>query len=149
MLAALVAQTATLLFHQVTTNLDLYPFNNIRGYTRRERALEAAVNGVIMLLPIGLLLIDVPATAIASAVVLTLLFALELAMWWLPYATGQTISTLTQGDEPWSVVHGRLFSQTVTVLPQVRDHPTPNLEHTLLHALTGVAAALTWVYALT
>ena len=148
MLPALVAQTATLLFHQTTTNVDLYPFNNIRDYSRRERLLESAVNGVIMLLPIALLLIDVRATVIASAVVLTLLFGLELAMWWLPYVTGRAVPALTQGDEPWSVVHRRLFSETVTVLPQVRDHPTPNLEHTVLHALTGLAAALTWVHTL-
>lgn len=145
--AALVAQIATLLFHQTTTNLDLYPFNNIRGYSRRERAVEAAVNGVVMLLPVGLLLVDRPATVVASAVLLTLLFCMELAMWWLPYATGRAIPALTQGEEPWSVVHRRLFAETVTVLPQVRDHPTPNLEHTLLHALTGLAAVLTWIHA--
>lgn len=107
--AALVAQIATLLFHQTTTNLDLYPFNNIRGYSRRERAVEAAVNGVVMLLPVGLLLVDRPASVVASAVLLTLLFCMELAMWWLPYATGRAIPALTQGEEPWSVVHRRLF----------------------------------------
>lgn len=146
--AALVAQIATLVFHQTTTNADLYPFNNIRRYTRRERAVEAAVNGVVMLVPIALLLVDRPATVVASAVLLTLLFCMELAMWWLPYATGRAIPALTHGEEPWSVVHRRLFAETVTVLPQVRDHPTPNLEHTLLHALTGLAAVLTWVHVL-
>jgi uncharacterized membrane protein len=147
MLPALLAQIATLLFHQTTTNLDLYPFNNVRGYSRRERLLESAVNGVVMLLPIGLLLVDRTATVVASAVVLTVLFCLELAMWWLPYATGRAVPALTQGDEPWSVVHERLFAETVTVLPQVRDHPTPNLEHTVLHAMTAVAALLTWMHA--
>jgi len=142
---ALTLQLLTLAFHQLTTHLDLYPFNNVRHYTRRERVTEAAVNGAVMLLPPLLLLIGHPVTATIAAALLSLLFVMELLMWWLPYATGASVPALTQGDEPWPVLHERIFGPTVTVLPRIGDHPTPNLEHTLLHGLTLAAAVATWL----
>jgi len=141
---ALGLGVTTLAFHQVTTNVDLHPFNNIRHYTRRERLTESAVNGVVMLLPIGLLLTGNHAATVVAAVLLSLLFVMELLMWWLPYATGRAVPALTQGDEPWAVVHDRIFASTVTVVPPIGDNPRPNLEHTLLHGFTLCAAAAAW-----
>ena len=143
---ALSLQLLTLAFHQVTTHLDLYPFNNIRSYGRRERLTEGAVNGVVMLVPLALLMVDNQVTVAISATLLSLLFVMELLMWWLPYVTGRSLRALTQGDEPWPVMHERIFAATVTVAPRIGDNPRPNLEHTLLHALTAAAAASTWCY---
>ena len=142
---ALTLQLLTLAFHQVTTHLDLFPFNNVRHYTRRERVTEATVNGVVMLLPPVLLVIGTPVTVAVSAALLSLLFVMELLMWWLPYVAGTSVPALTQGDEPWPVLHERIFAPTVTVLPRIGDHPRPNLEHTLLHGLTLAAATATWL----
>jgi hypothetical protein len=145
---ALGLQVLTLVFHQVTTHLDLHPFNNIRLYGRKERLTEASVNGAVMALPILLLVVDRPVTVLVSAVLFTLLFAMEVLMWWLPYVSGRSLPALTQGDETWEQMHARVFASTVTVLPQIRSHPTPNLEHTLLHTCTLLAALATWGYAL-
>ena len=144
---ALGLQLTTLAFHQVTTNVDLYPFNNIRHYTRRERLTESAVNGAVMLLPVVLLLTGNLAATVVAAVLLSLLFLMELLMWWLPYATGRSVPALTQGDEPWPALHQRIFAPTVTVVPPIGSNPRPNLEHTLLHALTLCSAVATWLLA--
>jgi hypothetical protein len=145
---ALGLQVLTLVFHQLTTHLDLHPFNNVRHYSRKERLTEGSVNGAVMLLPVVLLLVDRPVTVTISAVLFSMLFVMELLMWWLPYVSGASLPVLTQGDETWDQMHARVFASTVTVLPRIRSHPTPNLEHTLLHACTLAAAVATWAYAL-
>ena len=78
---------------------------------------------------------------------LSLLFVMELLMWWLPYTTGRSVPALTQGDEPWPALHARLFAPTVTVVPRIGSNPRPNLEHTLLHGLTFCSAVAAWLVA--
>jgi hypothetical protein len=145
---ALALQLATLAFHQLTTHVDLFPFNNVRHYSRRERLVEAGVNGLVMAVPVALLLVDGAGTVLVSASLFSLLFAMELLMWWPPYVTGVSVPALVQGDEPWPALHARVFGPTVTVVPRISDHPRPNLEHTLLHSLTLAAAISTWAYLL-
>lgn len=46
-----LCQLALLVYHQLTTLVDFYPFNGARNYARREKLAECGVNGVLMLLP--------------------------------------------------------------------------------------------------
>ena len=45
---ALIVNVLHLSYHQITTNFDFYPFNNIRTYTTKLRVPEASVNFVTM-----------------------------------------------------------------------------------------------------
>jgi hypothetical protein len=54
MKAALVCQLILLLYHQITTWIDLFPFNGARNYSRQERLAEAGANALLMgLAPLG------------------------------------------------------------------------------------------------
>jgi hypothetical protein len=64
-----------------------------------------------------------------------LLFGEELRVWWVPY-----LFRPTQG---WQETYDRLHSQTIKVLPARGSNPVPNLEHTILHALTLITALTT------
>ncbi len=85
----------------VTTLIDVYPLNNVRGAVRAEQRTEVAVNAPIMALPAILLGLaaacGVPALGYVAGG-LELLIALGgLLLWWLPYLVGVTVPWATAG----------------------------------------------------
>jgi hypothetical protein len=132
---ALLFQLLLLAYHQATTWCDFFPFNGVRFYSRRERALEASSNLVLMALPpIGFFL-HVPALMKFGVIYYFVLFAIECATWWGPYFFG--------ASPKWAEMHVRLHGQTITPLPRREGHPPPNLEHLILMVLTVTAAIAT------
>jgi hypothetical protein len=45
-------QLSLLAYHQLTTLVDLYPFNGASNYTWKEKLAECSVNGLLLLPPI-------------------------------------------------------------------------------------------------
>lgn len=135
MTAALTLQLALLVYHQITTLFDLYPFNGARFSPLRERGLEAAVNFALMGLgPIGFGF-GIPFLIRAATAYYPILFACELATWFFPYFFGASAK--------WEEIYGRVQGQTIMVLPRRGANPTPNLEHLILMALTVATAIVT------
>jgi hypothetical protein len=132
------SQLFLLLFHQCTTLVDLYPFNNVRSYSLKERAIECLVNGSIMLLPALGFIFHIQWLMITSLLVYPVLLAGEFMSWWRHYFFGAT--------ECWQKMYDRLFKETIIVLPPIKNHPVPNLEHTILHGLTLITTILTYIY---
>lgn len=64
-----------------------------------------------------------------------ILIAEEFRVWWLPYFFG--------ANERWRSVYDRLHARTIKMLPVRGNNPVPNLEHTILHALTLLTALIT------
>lgn len=150
--AAMLLVISTVLYHQLTTLVDLYPLNNIREATRRERLTESLVNGPLMLMPAVLLgvaaLLHRPPFAFAAAGLEWVTVAGGLALWWLPYLTGWRVPFSTVGTrESWKNLHARTYAQTIIIVPALHGRPRPNLEHMLLHALMLVAAVICLLYA--
>jgi hypothetical protein len=131
-------QLLVLLFHQITTLFDLYPFNNVREYTIKERIAEGLINGSIMVVPVIGFWWHVQWMMTASLVIYPVLLLGEYLNCWRPYFFGAT--------EAWQKTYDRLFRKTIIVLPPIKHHPIPNLEHTLLYALTVMAAIVTYIY---
>lgn len=51
---AILCQVLLLVYHQVTTHIDFYPFNGARYYSQTERLAEGGINLVLMsLAPVG------------------------------------------------------------------------------------------------
>jgi hypothetical protein len=65
------------------------------------------------------------------------LFAVEIATWWLPYLFGPS--------PKWLEIYSRIHSQTLTLLPRRGTNPVPNLEHLILQLLTALTASVTLV----
>ena len=135
MAVALTLQLLLLAYHQITTLFDLYPFNGARFSPLRERGLEAAVNFALMGVgPIGFGF-GIPFLIRAATAYYPILFACELATWFVPYFFG--------ASPKWQEIYNRVQGQTIMVLPRRDPNPTPNLEHLILMALTVATAIVT------
>lgn len=142
----LILQVATLLYHQVTTRCDFYPFNGVRYYTAQERRNEALINGIIMIIPILLTFTHSTVWIGIGALLWSLVVVGAVFSWWLPYTTGIEVFKYPN-QETWPQVYERIFSTTITILPHIRSNPRPNLEHMILHVLIIGSAVWSWVYA--
>jgi hypothetical protein len=161
--AALFFQIVLLVYHQLTTHLDFFPFNGARNYSFKEKFAEGGSNFVLMILaPIGFAF-HIRGLMIYGVIYYFFLFAAELIIWWVPYFTVPSgrwrgiynflLSCVTSNFEKgdtlthWTAIHKRLHADTITFLPPRADRPVPNLEHTILHAwtlLTAIVTATAW-----
>jgi hypothetical protein len=157
--AAIFCQITLLLYHQVTTRFDLYPFNGARNFEPKQRLIEAGINGLLMSLgPIGFGF-RIRGLMLFGLVYYFLLFAIELIIWWVPYlmtpkGRGRSIynwllacatSNFEKGDTltHWRTIHARLYRGTLSVLPDRGTGIVPNLEHLILHCWTLITALVT------
>src|SRR5437868_2274894 len=85
---ALVLNVVHLAYHQVTTNFDFFPFNNIRNYKTGERIGEAGFNGLVMGFPIVCLCLHSHRLIGLSCWTLGFLVAGEFLSWWPAYFYG-------------------------------------------------------------
>jgi len=156
---ALTCQVMLLVYHQLTTFVDLFPFNGARFYARREKVIEMGVNLILMGLAIAGYMFGIAGLMLYGVIYYFLLFGIELVIWWIPYffqpqgaarrlynaALAIGTSDFAPGDtlRRWQAVFVRIHARTLTVLPARPGRITPNLEHTILHALTLVTALAT------
>ena len=132
---AIAFQLLLLVYHQVTTGVDLSPFNGVRHTKVAERRLEQAVNGVLMGLgPIGFTFRIEPLIYYGVAYYF-ILFAVECATWWMPYLFG--------ASDKWREVYLRVHAGTIGILPRRDIRTAPNLEHLILMMLTLATAMVT------
>jgi hypothetical protein len=124
-------------YHQATTLFDLYPFNNVRDYSVKERLTECLINGITMIMPFIGFYFHVAWMMMAAIIIYPALLIAEYFNWWQPYLFG--------ASEPWQKVYDRLFRSTIIVLPAVKKNPVPNLEHLILHGLTLITCIVTYI----
>lgn len=127
-----------LAYHQITSQIDFYPFNNIRHYTRKERLLEVLVNGLFMVFPVIAMLMNNPTMIQISCWILGLIIIGEFLSWWRHYFFSPTKS--------WQETYDRIFKETIKVLPPIKNNPIPNLEHCILHTITVLSFITTLLY---
>jgi hypothetical protein len=139
--AAFILNVVHLVYHQVTTNFDFFPFNNIRNYRTSERIAEAAVNALTMGFPVLALCLRNQKMTTASCWVLGFLVVGEFFSWWPYYFRGTP-----QWMRKWQEVYDRTHKHTLKFPPPIKDHPIPNLEHCILHAMTLSTLAVMLVY---
>ncbi len=149
----LISQLVLLVYHQVTTLVDLAPFNGARHCTFKERLAEACTNAVLMsLAPIGYAF-QIRSLMIFGVVYYFALFAIEIVIWWIPYfsipsgrwrsgynrllSIGTTDFRSGDALNHWLAVHQRLHSDTLTLLPRIPQRVVPNLEHIRLLPCRG------------
>jgi len=134
---AIALQAVLLAYHQVTTLFDFYPFNGIRGSSRRERMLEAATNFVFMAFPLVAFVLRRPGLMLGGVYTYCFILLGECATWWIPYFFGPS--------PKWLEIYSRVQGTTIMVLPRRGTNPVPNLEHLILMALTLATAAVTYL----
>jgi len=132
---AITFQLVLLLYHQLTTGIDLYPFNGVRSTKLAERRTEQAVNGVLMGLPVIGFVFRIDGLIYYAVAYYFILLAVEVATWWMPYLFG--------ASDRWLEVYLRVHSSTLGILPGRDQRTAPNLEHLILMALTATTACFT------
>jgi len=125
---ALVLQVFSVVYHQITTNFDLFPLNNVRHFTPKERLKEAVSSGLVMTIPPILLIaavaLHINGLAYASACTSFFLFIGASLTWWPPYLVGKAFKWAAMGED-WNELHSRTFEQTIIILPKYKRTPAP------------------------
>jgi len=101
--------------------VPLPPFNDVTRHTFNDRIMEF-INYFIFS-SVGLYSwFELPGYVWVSLVVTTLLIGGYVFAWWIPYFKGH-YSDYTRQEYEYS------FSKTLKILPPIKDHPIPDLEH--------------------
>lgn len=117
-LIAIVTPLVLALYLIVTDFIDLYPFNDISQHTRGVRKWEL-LNYFLPLL--SAVYSWKGSGAIPSLVVSSLFLIGNIFSWWIPYFFG-----CSKKQKQLLEKH---FGRTIKILPPIKDHPIPNLEH--------------------
>jgi hypothetical protein len=127
-----------LAYHQVTSNIDFFPFNNIRNYTTKQRIAEVSVNFVTMGFPVAAILLKNHLMTGIACWFLGFLLCGEYLSWWKAYLFG--------ASDKWKNIYNKIHKDTIIILPPIKDNPVPNLEHCILHFLTLLTFIFTVIY---
>lgn len=137
LIIAIAFQIVLVLYHQVTTLVDLFPFNGVRFNSLRERFFEAGFNLVLMGVPPVGFIFRISLLMRFGVAYYFILLAAEFATWWVPYFFG--------ASPKWVEIYSRVQGRTITPIPRRGNNPAPNLEHLILMALTIVTAVVTLI----
>ncbi len=125
---ALTLQILQLIYNQVGTLCDLYPFNAVRLTPRKDRLIESAINGLVMGFPIVAFLTHRQFWMEGGLTCLVVLALGEIFTWWVPYLFG--------ASPKWAEMYARVHRHTLTPLPARGPNPVPNWEHLILMVIT-------------
>ncbi len=137
-ITALTLNIIHLVYHQLTTNFNFFPFNNVRSYTLRQRLKEASIHGGLMTFCIISLIWDNKLVVGIATLYLFILLVGEYFSWWKHYFFGST--------KKWMELYDNIFKDTIIVLPKIKNNPTPNLEHCILHLISFLTFIATCKY---
>lgn len=131
-------QAMHLVYHQITTIFDFYPFNNVRAYSGKLQYTELAINAVFMGFPLVATILGNRTMMWIGVVCLGMTLCGEYFNWWHSY--------IVKPMPWWKKVWEKKYRETIIVLPTIKDHPIPNLEHLILHTLTLMTFVVTLIY---
>lgn len=129
-----------LVYHQATTLLPLFPWNDVEKYSRKELLLEAGTNGLLM--GTGALCLIINNNGFFHyypLIYYPFLFTGECFQWWLPYFSKKFAQSKVNFD------YEALFSRTTKLIPHKPGKRTPDANHIVLHLMTVVTIVLVYV----
>lgn len=127
---AVVLQVLLLFYFEVTTLVDLFPWNDLSNYSSQEKIVEATVNGIIILIGSGLFITKIK-WLMGFSVVLWLVFLfMQLLTWWMPYVTGRHLQQFPRE------LYETHFQKTIKILPPIKNHIIPDAQHNVLQILS-------------
>jgi hypothetical protein len=129
-----------LLYHQLTTWLPLFPWNDVEKYSRKELLLEAGVNGALM--GIGFLCLYGGNSGFNHwypLIYYPFLFVGECMDWWIPYFSPSFANVRKIWD------YEAHFSRTLKILPHGPGKRTPDANHTVLHLITLITVVVVYL----
>ena len=137
---AILLTLLLLVYHQVTTLIPLFPWNDVERYSRKEMALEAGINGLLM--GMGFLCLLQANTGFAHWYPLfyyPFLLLGECVDWWIPYFS----QAFAEGRKIWD--YDSHFSRTFKLIPHRPGKRTPDANHIVLHSLTLITLLVVYL----
>jgi hypothetical protein len=135
----IAAALLLLIYHQATTVIPLFPWNDVEKYSRKELILEAGTNGLLM--GCGALCLMIGNTGFFHyypLIYYPFLLSGELFQWWLPYFSEKFSQSKVNFD------YERLFGRTTRLIRSKPGKRTPDANHIVLHLITLITAVLVY-----
>lgn len=133
---AIIFQFSLLIYFEITTLVNLYPWNDLSKYSRKDKLLESIVNGLIIILGVGLFITKVKLLMIIATVFWFFYFLMQLLTWWMPYLMGKHLKQFPKS------LYETHFKNTIKILPAKKDHIIPDAQHNVLQLLSLVTFIL-------
>lgn len=122
-----------LAYHQLTTWVPVFPWNDVEKYARKELLLETGINGFLMGTAASCLVLGNSGFFHYYPLVFyPFLFIGEWADWWIPYF----VPSFGKARNIWD--YEAHFARTVKLIPHRQGKRTPDANHTVLHFMTVV-----------
>jgi hypothetical protein len=122
---ALSLRILLFLYFEITTLVNLYPWNDLSKYSYKEKMIEATVNGAIIIFCLGLFITQIKWIMAISVVFWLVFFLMQLLNWWMPYLTGKHLKQFPK------IVYDTHFKNTIKLLPPIKDHIIPDAQHNI------------------
>ncbi|MBS4195623.1 hypothetical protein [Lederbergia citri] len=127
---AILFQIFVFLYFEITTLVNLFPWNDLAKYTKRQKWIEGISNGIILLVCIGLFATKTSWGMGISLLFWVFFFIMQLLTWWMPYLTGKHLKQFPKN------LYDSHFSRTVKLLPPIKNHIIPDAQHNVLQLLS-------------
>ncbi|HLS34706.1 MAG TPA: hypothetical protein VK061_00545 [Bacillota bacterium] len=127
---AFISQIILLVYFEVTTLINLYPWNDLSKYTRKEKITEATVNGITIIIGITLFISKKPVLMVIATIFWFLFLLVQLLNWWMPYITGKHLKQFPRE------LYDSHFQDTLKILPPIKEHIIPDAQHNVLQFLS-------------
>ncbi|MFA3782445.1 hypothetical protein ABRY23_05200 [Melioribacteraceae bacterium 4301-Me] len=134
MISVSIVQIILFIYYSLTKLVDLYPFNNIREFSWKERFIDPAYKGILLFIPPFAYTFNIKLIMLASLFIYVIILIYEIKKWWIPY--------LFKPSENWLRKYDRIYKDTVTFLPPIKDNPIPTLEKVIFHLFVIATFAL-------
>jgi hypothetical protein len=122
-----------LIYHQVTTVVPLFPWNDVQKYSWKELLAEAGTNGLLMGCGAWCLIAGNSGFYhYYPLIYYPFLMCGEIIQWWIPYFSDNFSKSKVNFD------YDRLFGRTMKLIPHKPGKRTPDANHIVLHFITVV-----------
>lgn len=127
---AIALQILLFIYFEITTLVNLYPWNDLSKYSFRERMIEATTNGIVIILGLGLFFTKIKGLMILSVIIWFVFLFMQLLTWWIPYLTGRHLKQFSRA------LYDTHFQETFKLLPPIKNHIVPDAQHNVLQIIT-------------
>lgn len=124
------------LYRLITDNVSMFPFNNLKDTTDKERGFEMLLKYPPLLLLIFTLIFRDPVTSFIGVMIISIICIYHFVEWWHPYLFGHQSPKECE-------VYLRKYAGTHTFYPRIKDHPVPNTLQTIMGFLILFTAIFT------
>jgi hypothetical protein len=133
-----------LIYHQATSWIPLFPWNDIVHLSLKDKIAEASLNGLLM--GTGLICLIVGNSGFTHwypLIYYPFLFVGECVDWWIPYFS----PTFAKARKIWD--YESRYARTFKFLPHQAAQRTPDANHTVLHLATVATIVIVYLDRLT